>query len=122
MTYLKASGVDLSKYIRKMKTDHESIWNTKAGRTLSADFVGRIVGYKWKITINARALNQHESAIIHKALRKGDFIDIEFIPTNSETDELVTAKMYVSTVSNTVYSHANGLPRYEAMSFNLIEQ
>lgn len=122
MAYLKVSGVDFSPYVNKMTTDYEPIWNTSAGRTLTTDFVGRIIGYKWKLNIGIKPLSQSESAKLHKALRKGDFVTVQFIPTDQETDALVSKVFYVSSISNPVYSYANGFPRYSGMSFNLIQQ
>lgn len=122
MAYLKVSGVDFSSYVNKMTTDYEPIWNTSAGRTLTTDFVGRIIGYKWKLSINIKPLKQEESAMLHKALRQSDFVTVEFIPTDQETDDLVSKVFYVSSISNPVYSYANGLPRYSGMAFNLIQQ
>lgn len=124
MSYLKVAGVDLSPYIKSMTTDDESIWNSKAGRAIdeNATFTGRIVARKWKISMTTRVLSQAESALIAKTLKSGTFVNVEFIPTDSGTDELITKTFYVSSISNSVYSYAAGLPRYSGMSFNLIEQ
>lgn len=124
MAYLKVNDVDLSPYINKMKTDHEPVWNSKAGRAIdnNATFTGRIITRKWKLNVGIRVLSQKESAIIHKALKSADFLTVQFIPTDSETDTLKTIKCYSSAQSNDVYSYVNGLPRYSGMSFSLIEQ
>lgn len=122
MTYLEVEGVNLSSYINEMTTDHEPIWNTKAGRTLDATFVGRIIGHKWKLSVGTRVLSQKESAIIHKAIKNKEFLTVKFIPTDSETDKLKAITCYVSVQSNKVYSYVNGLPRYSGMSFSLVEQ
>ena len=124
MAFLKVNGVDFSPYIKELQTDRETIWNEKAGRTIdnNATFVGRIIAKKWKLNIGTRVLSQKESSIIHNALHYADFLDIQFVPTNSATDEMVTIKAYVSTIKNTVYSYNDKLPRYSNASFNLIEQ
>lgn len=124
MAYLKVNGVDLSPYVNKLKTDHEPVWNSKAGRAIdnNATFTGRIITRKWKLNIGIRVLSQKESAIIHKALKSADFLTVQFIPTDSEDDTLKTITCYSSAQSNDVYSYVNGLPRYLGMSFNLIEQ
>ena len=124
MSYLKVAGVDLSPYIKSMKTDDEPIWNSKSGRAIdeNATFIGRIVARKWKISMTTTALTQRESALIAKILKAGTFVEVEFIPTDHETDELITKTFYVSPISNSVYSYAPGLPRYSGMTFNLIEQ
>lgn len=124
MSYLKIAGVDLSPYIKSMTTDDEPIWNSKAGRAIDeeATFTGRIVARKWKISMTTRVLTQKESALIAKTLKSGTFVDVEFIPTDSETDELITKTFYVSPISNSAYSYAPGLPRYSGMTFNLIQQ
>lgn len=122
MTYLKVSGVNLSSYINSLVPDGEPVWNTKAGRTLDATFVGRIVARKWKLNLTTRPLSQSESAIIHSALKVGDFVEVEFIPPDSADDTLVIDTFYVSPTSNTVYSYVKGLPRYSTMTFNLIQQ
>ena len=124
MAYLKVNGVDLSPYVNKLQTDHEPVWNSKAGRAIddNATFTGRIITRKWKLNIGIRVLSQSESAIIHKALKSADFLSVEFIPTDSEDDALKTITCYSSAQSNDVYSYVKGLPRYSGMSFNLIEQ
>ena len=124
MAYLKVNGVDLSPYVNKLQTDHEPVWNSKAGRAIdnNATFTGRIITRKWKLNIGIRVLSQKESAIIHKALKSADFLTVQFIPTDSEYDTLKTITCYSSAQSNDVYSYANGLPRYSGMSFNLIER
>ena len=124
MAYLKVNGVDLSPYVNKLQTDHEPVWNSKAGRAIdnNATFTGRIITRKWKLNIGIRVLSQKESAIIHKALKSADFLTVQFIPTDSEDDTLKTITCYSSAQSNDVYSYVNGLPRYSGMSFNLIER
>ena len=124
MAYLKVNGVDLSPYVNKLQTDHEPVWNSKAGRAIddNATFTGRIITRKWKLNIGIRVLSQKESAIIHKALKSADFLTVQFIPTDSEGDTLKTITCYSSAQSNDVYSYVKGLPRYSGMSFNLIEQ
>ena len=120
--YLMVSGVDLSEYIKTMDIDDEPIWNTDAGRTLDASYVGRIVARKCKLNFSTIPLTQKQSAIIHSALKRGDFVEAKYIPPTSETDTLVSKTFYVSPSSNKVFSYADGLPRYETMTFNLIEK
>ena len=124
MVYLIVNGVDLSPYINKLQTNHEPIWNSKASRAIdsNATFTGRIIARKWKLNIGMGALSQEDSAIIHNALNSSDFLSVQFIPTDSATDELQTITCYASVPSNDVYSYVNGLPRYSGMSFSLIEQ
>lgn len=122
MSYLKVNGVDLSPYVNKMTTDHEPVWNTKAGRALDTTFTGRIIGRKWTLSVGTRPLSQKESSIIHKALKSADFLSVQFIPTDSENDNLQTITCYVSAPSNKSYSYAEKMPRYSDMSFSLIEK
>lgn len=124
MAFLRVNGVDFSPYINELQTDRETIWNEKAGRTIdsNATFTGRIIAKKWKLNISTRILSQKESSIIHNALHSSDFLDIQFVPTNSATDDMITIKAYVSTIKNKVYSYNDKLPRYSNASFNLIEQ
>jgi hypothetical protein len=120
--YLMVSDLDLSPYINSMSIDGEPVWNTKAGRTLDASFVGRIVARKYKINLGTKPLNQSESAIIHNALKRGDFVKAKFIPPESTDDTMIERTFYVSPTSNGVYSYNKKLVRYETMTFNLIEQ
>lgn len=124
MAFLKVNNVDLSPYINSMQTDYEPIWNEKAGRAIdtNATFTGRIVAKKWKINVGVRTITQKESAIIHSALKSSDLVSVQFIPTDSATDDLKTITCYVSSMSNKVYSYNSKLPRYSGMTFNLIEQ
>lgn len=120
--YLMVSDVDLSPYINSMSIDGEPVWNSKAGRTLDASFVGRIVARKYKINLGTKPLQQSESAIIHSALKRGDFVKVKFIPPESTDDTMIERTFYVSPTSNGIYSYNEKLVRYETMTFNLIEQ
>lgn len=122
MEYLKISDVDLSGYIQKMSISHEPVWNTNAGRTLTADFVGRIVARKWKLQFTTRPLSQNEIQMITNLLEKADFFDVEFIPTNATTP--ITKTFYVNAPTAEIYSYADSLAgvRYKQLAFNIIEQ
>lgn len=120
--FLVVSDVDLSSYINALSIDDEPVWNTKAGRTLDATFTGRIVARKWKINLATKPLTQSESAIIHSALKVGDFVKVKFIPPTNSDDTMIERTFYVSPASNSVYSYNAKLIRYETMTFNLIEQ
>lgn len=120
--YLFVSGVDLSPYIKTMDIDDEPVWNTDAGRTIDATFVGRVVARKWKLNFSTIPLTQKESSIIHSALKVGDFVQVKFIPPTATNDTFLTKTFYVSPTSNKVFSYNDKLVRYETMTFNLIEQ
>lgn len=122
MSYLKISGTDVSDYIKTLSMSHEPVWNTKAGRTLTADFVGRVIARKWKLQCTTRPLSQTEMQTITNLLEKADFFNVEFIPTNATAS--ITRKFYVNAPSTKVYTYSEKLPnvRYESLSFNVIEQ
>ena len=120
--YLFVSGVDLSPYIKTMDIDDEPVWNTDAGRTIDATFVGRVVARKWKLNFSTIQLTQKESATIHSALKVGDFVQVKFVPPTATNDTFLTKIFYVSPTSNKVFSYNDELVRYETMTFNLIEQ
>lgn len=122
MKYLLINGHDISKYIKALTPTHEPIWSTNAGRTMTATFVGDIVARKWKLEVTTRALSQEECAYITTLLEKSPFLAVSFIPTNSSEDNTMTTTMYVGTPTQNVYSYATGLPRYDGMSFSLIER
>lgn len=122
MSYLKISGTDLSDYIKTMSISHEPVWNSKAGRTLTADFVGRVIARKWKLQCATRPLSQNDIQTIMNLLEGADFFNVEFIPTNAITP--ITRIFYVNAPTTKVYTYSDKLPnvRYESLSFNIIEK
>ena len=122
MAFMKISDIDVSDYIKTLSISHEPVWNTKAGRTLTADFVGRVIARKWKLQCTTRPLSQVEMQTITNLLEKADFFNVEFIPTNATS--AVTKTFYVNAPSTKVYTYSEELPnvRYESLSFNIIEQ
>ena len=122
MAFMKISDIDVSDYIKTLSISHEPVWNTKAGRTLTDDFVGRVIARKWKLQCTTRPLSQVEMQMITNLLEGADFFDVEFIPKN-ETNS-ITRTFYVNAPSTKVYTYSEKLPnvRYESLSFNIIEQ
>ena len=122
MAYMKISGTDVSGYIKTLSISHEPVWNSKAGRTLTADFVGRVIARKWKLQCTTRPLSQTEMQMITNLLEKADFFNVEFIPTNATAS--ITRTFYVNAPSTKVYTYSEELPnvRYESLNFNVIEQ
>lgn len=120
--FLKISNVDVSDYIKKNNITHEPVWNTNAGRTLTADFVGRIVARKWKMQFTTRPLSQTEVVKIVNLIESSDFFNVTFIPTNGTAK--ITKKFYVNAPSAEVYSYSDTLTnvRYSSLAFNIIEQ
>jgi hypothetical protein len=122
MAFLKISGINVSDYIKTLSISHEPVWNSKAGRTLTADFVGRVIARKWKLQCTTRPLSQTEMQMITNLLEEADFFNVEFIPTNATS--AVTKTFYVNAPSTKVYTYSEKLPnvRYESLSFNIIQQ
>lgn len=122
MAFLKISNTDISDYIKSLTISHEPVWNTKAGRTLTADFVGRVVARKWKLQFTTRPLSQSEINMITSLLESADFFNVEFIPINGTT--AITKTFYVNAPTISVYSYSPNLAnvRYKSLSFNIIEQ
>ena len=122
MAFMKISGTDVSGYINTLSISHEPVWNTKAGRTLTADFTGRVIARKWKLQCTTRPLSQTEMQMLMNLLERADFFNVEFIPTNATS--AVTKTFYVNAPSTKVYTYSEELPnvRYESLSFNIIEQ
>ena len=122
MAFMKISGTDVSGYINTLSISHEPVWNTKAGRTLTADFTGRVIARKWKLQCTTRPLSQTEMQMLMNLLERADFSNVEFIPTNATS--AVTKTFYVNAPSTKVYTYSEELPnvRYESLSFNIIEQ
>lgn len=122
MSYLKISGTDISDYIQTISISHEPVWNSKAGRTLTADFAGRVIARKWKLECTTRPLSQTEMNTITNLLETTDFFNVEFIPTNATS--VITRTFYVNAPSTTIYSYNSNLEnvRYKSLSFNIIEQ
>lgn len=124
MSFLYVNNTDLSPYINSLTIDHEPIWNTDAGRTITARYVGRIIARKWKLNLTTKPLSQSESAKIGSLLKKGEFVTVKFINPDSATGAVKTTDMYVSPSSYSVYSYADEVSRarYKELAFNLIEQ
>lgn len=122
MAFMKISGTDVSGYINTLSISHEPVWNSKAGRTLTADFTGRVIARKWKLQCTTRPLSQAEMQMLMNLLERADFFNVEFIPTNATAP--ITRPFYVNAPSTKVYTYSEELPnvRYESLSFNIIEQ
>lgn len=123
MEYLKISNVDVSKYIKSLSMTHEIIWNSKAGRGLTVEFVGRVIGRKWKLQFSTTPLSQTASHKIMGLIEASDFIDITFIPTNNNGTP-ITRRFYTNSPNSKVYSYSSFLNnvRYENITFNTIEK
>lgn len=121
MAFLKVNDEDLSSYIKTMTIDRETIWNSDAGRGLDGNFIGRIIGEKYKINLTLRPLTQAESAVVHNAIRGSTFLTVKFIPPSKPNDTFVSKTMYVSSPNNEVHSYNPAFIRYSGMTFNLIE-
>ena len=78
MAFLKISNTDISGYIKSLTISHEPVWNTKAGRTLTADYVGRVVARKWKLQFTTRPLSQKEVSMIIGLVEASDFFNVSF--------------------------------------------
>lgn len=124
MKFLKINDTDVSQYIKALQPNHESIWNSKAGRSIDsgATFLGRIIAWKWKLQVETIPLSQEQISEIVGLLEQSDFFNATFIPTNSST--AITREFYVGTINSTVYSYNDSLAnaRYSKMSFNIIER
>ena len=120
--HIKISNIDISGYVKKLTITHELVWNTKAGRTLTSTFVGRVTAKKWKLQFTTRPLSQEEVSKIVNLVEASDFFFFFFIPTNATTP--ITRTFYVNSPTAEVYSYNNELEnvRYTSLAFNIIEQ
>lgn len=123
MAFLKISNTDISDYIKSLTISHEPVWNTKAGRTLTADYVGRVVARKWKLQFTTRPLSQKEVSMIIGLVEASDFFNVSFIPTNN-SGTILTKQFYVNAPTTKVYSYSPNFEnvRYESLNFNIIEK
>ena len=122
--FLEINDVDISPYIKSLQPSHESIWNSKAGRSIDSEatFVGRIVARKWKLQVKAIPLSQEKVAKIVGLLEQSDFFSAKFIPTNGT--DFIKRNFYVGSISTSVYSYNSELSnvRYSELSFDIIER
>ena len=122
--FLEINNVDISPYIKSLQPSHESIWNSKAGRSIDSEatFVGRIVARKWKLQAKTIPLSQENVAKIVGLLEQSDFFTVRFIPTNGTA--VIKKKFYVGSISTQVYSYNSQLSnvRYSELSFDIIER
>ena len=122
--FLEINDVDISPYIKSLQPSHESIWNSKAGRSIDSEatFVGRIVARKWKLQVKTIPLSQEKVAKIVGLLEQSDFFSAKFIPTNGT--DFIKRNFYVSSISTSVYSYNSELSnvRYSELSFDIIER
>lgn len=122
--FLEINNVDISPYIKSLQPSHESIWNSKAGRSIDSEatFVGRIVARKWKLQAKTIPLSQENVAKIVGLLEQSDFFTVRFIPTNGTA--VIKKKFYVGAISTQVYSYNDELSnvRYSELSFDIIER
>ena len=122
--FLEINDVDISPYIKSLQPSHESIWNSKAGRSIDSEatFVGRIVARKWKLQAKTIPLSQEKVAEIVGLLEQSDFFSAKFIPTNGT--DFIKKNFYVGSISTQVYSYNDELSnvRYSELSFDIIER
>ena len=122
--FLEINDVDISPYIKSLQPSHESIWNSKAGRSIDSEatFVGRIVARKWKLQVKTIPLSQEKVAKIVGLLEQSDFFSVKFIPTNGT--DFIKKNFYVGSISTSVYSYNSELSnvRYSELSFDIIER
>ena len=122
--FLEINDVDISPYIKSLQPSHESIWNSKAGRSIDSEatFVGRIVARKWKLQVKTIPLSQEKVAKIVGLLEQSDFFSAKFIPTNGT--DFIKSNFYVGSISTPVYSYNSELSnvRYSELSFDIIER
>ena len=107
--FLEINNVDISPYIKSLQPSHESIWNSKAGRSIDSEatFVGRIVARKWKLQAKTIPLSQEKVAKIVGLLEQSDFFSAKFIPTNGT--DFIKKNFYVGSISTSVYSYNSEL-------------
>lgn len=88
--FLEINDVDISPYIKSLQPSHESIWNSKAGRSIDSEatFVGRIVARKWKLQAKTIPLSQEKVAKIVGLLEQSDFL----VQNSSRQMELILLK------------------------------
>ena len=122
--FLEINDVDISPYIKSLQPSHESIWNSKAGRSIDSEatFVGRIVARKWKLQVKTIPLSQEKVTKIVGLLEQSDFFSAKFIPTNGT--DFIKRNFYVGSISTSVYSYNSELSnvRYSELSFDIIER
>lgn len=122
--FLEINDVDISPYIKSLQPSHESIWNSKAGRSIDSEatFVGRIVARKWKLQAKTIPLSQEKVAKIVGLLEQSDFFSAKFIPANGT--DFIKKNFYVGSISTPVYSYNSELSnvRYSELSFDIIER
>lgn len=122
--FLEINDVDISPYIKSLQPSHESIWNSKAGRSIDSEatFAGRIVARKWKLQVKTIPLSQEKVAKIVGLLEQSDFLSAKFIPTNGT--DFIKKNFYVGSISTQVYSYNSQLSnvRYSELSFDIIER
>ena len=122
--FLEINDVDISPYIKSLQPSHESIWNSKAGRSIDSEatFVGRIVARKWKLQVKTIPLSQEKVTKIVGLLEQSDFFSAKFIPTNGTY--FIKRNFYVGSISTQVYSYNSELSnvRYSELSFDIIER
>lgn len=123
MYFLKINNTDISDSIASLSVTHEPVWNTKAGRTLTAEFVGRVIARKWKLEFTTVSLSQDDMNSIVSLIEQNDFLDVTFIPLNSN-GEPITRPFYINAPTTEVYSYSDELTgvRYKSLSFNIIEK
>uniref|UniRef100_A0AAU8B7D2 Uncharacterized protein n=1 Tax=Dulem virus 39 TaxID=3145757 RepID=A0AAU8B7D2_9CAUD len=123
MAFLSIAGTDFSDIVATLSSTHEPIWSEDTGRTLTAQTVGDIVAYKWKLQIKTRPLKQEEIAELLEALESAPFIPCSFIPTNKKSKAMVKATFYSGSATAEIYTYSNKLEYwYSGVSFSLVEQ
>jgi hypothetical protein len=97
----------------------EKVWSKNTKRTANATMVGDIIAIKYTLSITWPPLSDSEVALIDSYLEPS-FITVTF--RDPKTGSNTTKTFYSGTPSYPVYSYANGVPTYNGVKVDLIQQ
>lgn len=102
-----------------MEISREKIWSANTGRVESGKMTGDLVAIKHKLVIEWRVLTEAQISEIDSHISKA-FFECTFRDPRSNAWKTIT--VYAGTPTYHVYSYANGLPHYDGITVDLIEQ
>lgn len=105
--------------VKSLTITREPIWSKNAGRGADGTMIGDIIAQKMKLQITFVPLSDEQAASLDAAILPA-FFSTKF--RNPCTGKMETKTMYAGTPTYPVYSYVNGLPRYQGVGVNLVEQ
>lgn len=120
MAALKFGGVDMpDPALNGLTYKPEKIWSKNTGRGADARMLGDVIAIKMTLQIKWNILSDAQVVKIDAAITPA-FFPVYF--KNPRTGKYETKTFYADAPTYPVYSYVSGLPAYNGVAVDLIEQ